>query len=220
MARIDRNVLRLGVFELKYRDRHPAEGGAQRGRGAGQEFGTEESSAFINGLLDRIALGARQAVSMTAARASALEALDALTTGRRAVPVRRPRTSGRSGRGRLRRLAAVRRLSRVLLDGFFTGTRGESLLLPSDGRHRPTAMFDRGARARRRGPPPRDACGALCPGRGRCSTVQGRTASPGAPGVERFGRGGPGQAFQEAFVPAFRGAGLPCCPMASRGQPR
>ncbi len=55
MSRIDRNVLRLGVFELKHRPDIPRKVTLNECVELGKNFGNEESSAFINGLLDRIA---------------------------------------------------------------------------------------------------------------------------------------------------------------------
>jgi transcription antitermination protein NusB len=54
MSRIDRNVLRVGVWELKYREDIPFKVSVNEAVELGKKFGTEESSAFINGLLDRI----------------------------------------------------------------------------------------------------------------------------------------------------------------------
>lgn len=56
MSRIDRNVLRLGVFELKYRPDIPRKVSLNEAVELGKNFGTEESSAFVNGLLDRVAV--------------------------------------------------------------------------------------------------------------------------------------------------------------------
>ncbi len=56
MSRIDRNVLRLGVFELKYRPDIPKKVSLNEAVELGKKFGTEESSAFVNGLLDRVAV--------------------------------------------------------------------------------------------------------------------------------------------------------------------
>jgi N utilization substance protein B len=56
MSRIDRNVLRLGVFELKYRPDIPKKVSLNEAVELGKNFGTEESSAFVNGLLDRVAV--------------------------------------------------------------------------------------------------------------------------------------------------------------------
>lgn len=56
MARIDRNVLRLAVFELKWRPDIPKKVTLNEAVELGKAFGSEASSAFVNGLLDRIAL--------------------------------------------------------------------------------------------------------------------------------------------------------------------
>jgi transcription antitermination protein NusB len=57
MARVDRNVLRLAVYELRYREDIPKKVTLNEAVELGKRFGTEESSAFINGILDRIAQG-------------------------------------------------------------------------------------------------------------------------------------------------------------------
>ena len=56
MSRIDRNVLRLGVFELKFRSDIPRKVTLNEAVELGKTFGNEESSAFINGLLDRVGI--------------------------------------------------------------------------------------------------------------------------------------------------------------------
>jgi N utilization substance protein B len=56
MDRIDRSVLRLAIFELKYRPEIPLKVTLNEAVELGKTFGTEASSAFINGLLDRVAL--------------------------------------------------------------------------------------------------------------------------------------------------------------------
>lgn len=56
MSRIDRNVLRLAVFELMHRDDIPRKVTINEAIELGKNFGNEESSSFINGLLDRIAV--------------------------------------------------------------------------------------------------------------------------------------------------------------------
>lgn len=56
MDRIDRNVLRLAIFELKHRDDIPRKVTLNEAVELGKLFGTEGSSAFINGLLDRVAV--------------------------------------------------------------------------------------------------------------------------------------------------------------------
>jgi transcription antitermination protein NusB len=55
MARIDRNVLRLGTFELKYRADIPRSVSIDEAVELGKRYGSEDSSSFVNGLLDRIA---------------------------------------------------------------------------------------------------------------------------------------------------------------------
>ncbi|MEW5739257.1 MAG: transcription antitermination factor NusB [Myxococcota bacterium] len=55
MHRIDRNVLRIGIFELKYRQDIPRKVTINEAVELGKTFGNEASSAFINGLLDRVA---------------------------------------------------------------------------------------------------------------------------------------------------------------------
>ena len=56
MDRIDRNVLRLAIWELKYRDDIPRTVTLNEAIELGKTFGTEGSSAFVNGLLDRVAV--------------------------------------------------------------------------------------------------------------------------------------------------------------------
>lgn len=56
MDRIDRNVLRLAIYELKYRDDIPRKVTLNEAIELGKTFGTEGSSAFVNGLLDRVAV--------------------------------------------------------------------------------------------------------------------------------------------------------------------
>jgi N utilization substance protein B len=56
MSRIDRNVLRLATYELKFREDIPRKVTLNEAIELGKAFGNEESSKFINGLLDRIAL--------------------------------------------------------------------------------------------------------------------------------------------------------------------
>ena len=55
MARVDRNVLRLGVWELSERRDVPRAVALDEAVEIAKRFGTEESGAFVNGVLDRIA---------------------------------------------------------------------------------------------------------------------------------------------------------------------
>lgn len=56
MSKIDRNVLRLGIFELKHRADIPRGVTLNEAVELGKTFGSQDSSAFINGLLDRVAV--------------------------------------------------------------------------------------------------------------------------------------------------------------------
>lgn len=55
MSRIDRNVLRLGIYELLHCPEIPRKVTLNEAVELGKSFGAEESAAFINGLLDRVA---------------------------------------------------------------------------------------------------------------------------------------------------------------------
>ena len=55
MARIDRNALRLGTFELLTRTDVPRAVVLDEAVELAKRFGSEESSKFVNGVLDRIA---------------------------------------------------------------------------------------------------------------------------------------------------------------------
>jgi N utilization substance protein B len=55
MARVDRNVLRLGTWELVHRSDVPRAVILDEAVELAKTFGTEESSAFVNGVLNRIA---------------------------------------------------------------------------------------------------------------------------------------------------------------------
>lgn len=53
MAVVDRNLLRLGVYELNYCDDIPATVSINEMIEIAKEFGSESSAAFINGILDK-----------------------------------------------------------------------------------------------------------------------------------------------------------------------
>ncbi|HYO94256.1 MAG TPA: transcription antitermination factor NusB [Polyangiaceae bacterium] len=55
MTRVDRNVLRLGAWELLHRSEVPRAVILDEAVEVAKRFGTEESGAFVNGVLDRIA---------------------------------------------------------------------------------------------------------------------------------------------------------------------
>ena len=55
MTRVDRNVLRLGSWELLYRRDVPRSVILDEAVELAKSFGTDDSSAFVNGVLNRIA---------------------------------------------------------------------------------------------------------------------------------------------------------------------
>jgi len=54
MSRVDRNILRVGVFEMLFMKDIPPKVSIDEAVELGKTFGTEESGAFINGILDNI----------------------------------------------------------------------------------------------------------------------------------------------------------------------
>jgi N utilization substance protein B len=52
MARVDRTLLRMAVWEMKYRDDIPARVTINEAIELAKRFGAEEAPAFVNGLLD------------------------------------------------------------------------------------------------------------------------------------------------------------------------
>ena len=54
LALLDRNILRLGVYELLYLDEIPPEVALNEAVELAKKFGTEQARKFINGILDRI----------------------------------------------------------------------------------------------------------------------------------------------------------------------
>lgn len=61
MAVVDRNVLRLGIFELLYCEDIPATVSINEMIELAKTFGSEHSPSFINGILDRIKAEIRNA---------------------------------------------------------------------------------------------------------------------------------------------------------------
>lgn len=55
MSLVDRNILRIGAFELTAQDDIPASVSINEAIELGKRFGTSDSGSFINGILDRIA---------------------------------------------------------------------------------------------------------------------------------------------------------------------
>lgn len=55
MARVDRNILRIGAWEILHSQDVPRAVIIDEGVELAKKFGTEDSSSFVNGVLDRIA---------------------------------------------------------------------------------------------------------------------------------------------------------------------
>lgn len=55
MAKVDLNILRIGVYELLFRSDIPKNVTINEAIEVAKKFGTEDSPAFINGILDEIA---------------------------------------------------------------------------------------------------------------------------------------------------------------------
>lgn len=60
MSCVDRNVLRIAVFELIYCADIPPKVSINEAIDVGKRFGTDESGAFINGILDSIRLAMKE----------------------------------------------------------------------------------------------------------------------------------------------------------------
>ena len=54
LSTIDRNVLRLAIYEMYYRDDIPAAVCINEAIEISKRFGTEESGSFVNGVLDKV----------------------------------------------------------------------------------------------------------------------------------------------------------------------
>jgi len=54
MAKVDRTILRLAIFELLHRDDIPPKVSINEYIEIAKRFSTEESGSFVNGILDRI----------------------------------------------------------------------------------------------------------------------------------------------------------------------
>lgn len=54
MATVDRNVLRLGVYELRHTPETPASVALDEAIELGRRYGSADTPAFVNGILDRI----------------------------------------------------------------------------------------------------------------------------------------------------------------------
>ena len=54
MSRVDRNIMRMALFEMLFREEIPTKVSINEAIELGKIFGAEDSSSFINGVLDRI----------------------------------------------------------------------------------------------------------------------------------------------------------------------
>jgi N utilization substance protein B len=63
MSGVDRNVMRVAVYELLYCDDIPPTVSINEAVDIGKRFGTEESGAFINGIIDSIRISVEKSQS-------------------------------------------------------------------------------------------------------------------------------------------------------------
>jgi transcription antitermination factor NusB len=54
IAKVDRSILRIALYELLFRDDIPPKVSINEAVDLGKKYGSEESGAFINGILDKI----------------------------------------------------------------------------------------------------------------------------------------------------------------------
>ncbi len=74
MSGVDRNILRLAVYETLFREDIPVKVSINEAIDIGKKFGTHESGAFINGILDSI----RKALEKGEIQAGEIDAKDSL----------------------------------------------------------------------------------------------------------------------------------------------
>ncbi|MER3447327.1 MAG: transcription antitermination factor NusB [Candidatus Dadabacteria bacterium] len=60
MSRIDRNILRMAIYELVYLRNIPPAATINEAVELAKKYGTEESGAFVNGILDRIRMSLKK----------------------------------------------------------------------------------------------------------------------------------------------------------------
>jgi len=68
MSCVDRNVMRIAVYELLYCRDIPPKVSINEAVDVGKKFGTEESGAFINGIMDSIRAALEQEGKLTKAK--------------------------------------------------------------------------------------------------------------------------------------------------------
>lgn len=133
MTRVDRTVLRLGAYELFARTDVPSAVIIDEAVELAKRYGTSDSSAFVNGVLDRIAqIAGRSATRLRMELhfiSPELRRLDELPTEALACGLYSDALPPRGVAGLVSwRLAG--RIDRLLDGRFLTGRAGEVLLLP------------------------------------------------------------------------------------------
>ena len=64
MSHVDRNILRIGAYEIIYVGDIPPKVSIDEAVEMGKKYGTEESGAFVNGILDNIYDGIKADIPM------------------------------------------------------------------------------------------------------------------------------------------------------------
>jgi len=76
MSKIDLCIIRLATFELLFRDDIPASVTINEAIEIAKKFGSEESPAFVNGILDEISRGLPEKAAAPAGAAVAVESVE------------------------------------------------------------------------------------------------------------------------------------------------
>ena len=71
LAVVDRNILRLAIYEMLHREDIPPVVSINEAIEIAKRFGTEESSRFVNGILDRVKLDLTRPLRTAAAHGNA-----------------------------------------------------------------------------------------------------------------------------------------------------
>ncbi|HBP23824.1 MAG TPA: transcription antitermination factor NusB, partial [Planctomycetes bacterium] len=66
MATIDRNILRIGAYELLFRDDVPAAVSINEAVTLAKKYSSKESGGFVNGILDKIRVRAEKGATVSA----------------------------------------------------------------------------------------------------------------------------------------------------------
>jgi transcription antitermination protein NusB len=90
MSGVDRNVMRIAVFEMVSCEEIPAKVSINEAVDIGKKFGTEDSGAFINGIIDTIRAAIEQGEIRPFAAAPSADAAADDTTAPVGAPTRRP----------------------------------------------------------------------------------------------------------------------------------